>query len=167
MKEQKENGPHSHSSSADTMKAGVERNRGSSTLAPSSSASTLLSSSRSLYSRSSHSDASLCTSSSAGNGTHLPAFGVERESSTALLHLTSASRNVDRLPHPGCWCPGVRLLSPCPDCSPVTSPGLKVKLQAWASLLVNFSRHVSSQPNHPANFEDLYSPTLARGLSKP
>jgi hypothetical protein len=55
----KENGPrsHSHSCSADAMKAGVGRNKGSSTSAPSSSASTLLSSSRSLRSGSSHSTA--------------------------------------------------------------------------------------------------------------
>jgi len=84
---------HSHSSSADAIKAGVGRNRGSSTSAPSPSASALLSSSRSLRSRSSHSDASLYASSSTGAGTSLPTSVVDRKSSTALLHLSSASRS--------------------------------------------------------------------------
>jgi hypothetical protein len=83
----------SHSSSADAIKAGVGRNRGSSTSASSPSAFALLSSSRSLRSRSSHSDASLCTSSSTGPGTSLPMSVVDRKSSTALLHLSSASRS--------------------------------------------------------------------------
>jgi hypothetical protein len=82
-----------YSSSADAMKAGVGRNSDSSTSAPSSSASALLSSHLSLLSRSSHSDASLCASSSAGAGTRLPTSVVARKSSTALLHLSSASRS--------------------------------------------------------------------------
>jgi len=82
-----------YSSPTDAMKAGVGRNSVSSTSAPSSSASTLLSSSRSLRSRSSHSDASLCASSQARAGASLPTSVVERKSSTALLHLSSASRS--------------------------------------------------------------------------
>jgi hypothetical protein len=51
-----------------------------------SSASTLLSSSLSLRSRTSHSDASLCASSSAaGFGTLLPTSVVEKKSSTARI----------------------------------------------------------------------------------
>jgi hypothetical protein len=83
----------SHSSSSDAIKAGVGRNSGSSTLAPFPSASALLSSFRSLRSRSSHSDASLCASSSSGAGTRLPTSVVDRKSSTALLHVSSARRS--------------------------------------------------------------------------
>ena len=89
----KEIDPRSHSSSADAMKEGVGRNSGSSPSAPSLSSSALLSSSLSLRSRSSHSDASLCASSSASAGTRLPTSVVDRKSSTALLHLSSASRS--------------------------------------------------------------------------
>jgi hypothetical protein len=86
--------PPLYSFSAVAMNAGVGRNRGSSTSAPSSSASALLSSSLSLLSRSSHSDVSLsASSSSAGAGTHLHTSVVARTSSTALLHLSSASRS--------------------------------------------------------------------------
>src|SRR3978361_480929 len=60
---------------------------------PSPSPSALLSSSLSFLSRSSHSDASLCASSSAGAGTSLPTSVVDRKSSTAPLHLSSASRS--------------------------------------------------------------------------
>jgi hypothetical protein len=38
-------------------------------------------------------NASLCASSSAGAGTSLPTSVVDRKSSTALLHLSSASRS--------------------------------------------------------------------------
>jgi hypothetical protein len=82
-----------YSSSADAIKVGVGRNRGSSTSAPSPSASALLSSSRSLPSRSPHSDTSLYVSSSAWAGTSLPTSVVDRKSSTTLLHLSSASRS--------------------------------------------------------------------------
>jgi hypothetical protein len=75
------------------MKAGEGRNNGSSTSAPSSSASVLLASSRSLSPRSSHSDTSRCASCSAEGGTRLPASVLERKSSTALLHLSSVSRS--------------------------------------------------------------------------
>jgi hypothetical protein len=78
---------------SDAMKAGVGRNNGCSTSAPSASAAALLSSSRSLRSRSSRSDTSLCASSSAGGGTRVPTSVVERKSSTALLHHSSASRS--------------------------------------------------------------------------
>ena len=38
-----------------------------------------------------------------------------------------------------------------------SQPGvLNVNSQGWTTLLVNFSRRVSSQPDHPANFEDPY-----------
>jgi hypothetical protein len=55
------------------------------------SASCLLSSSFLHRSRSSHSDASLCASSSAGAGTRLPTSVVERKSNTGWLQLVSAS----------------------------------------------------------------------------
>jgi len=84
---------HSHSSSADARKAGVGRNRGSSTSASSLSVSASLSSSHSLLSRTSHSDASLCASSSTGAGASLPTSMVDRKSSTVLLHLSSARRS--------------------------------------------------------------------------
>jgi hypothetical protein len=73
--------------------AAMGRNKGSSTSAPSSSAATLLSSSRALRSQRSYSDTSLCASSLAGARTRLPTSIVERKSSTALLHLSSASRS--------------------------------------------------------------------------
>jgi len=45
-----------------------------------------------------------------------------------------------------------------PNSQPNSQPGaLNVNSQGWTSLLVNFSRRVSSQPDHPANFEDLCS----------
>jgi len=91
MKDKK--GAHSHSSSADAIKAGVGRNSGSSTSAPSPSASALLSSSRSLRSRSCPSEAALYASSSASAETSLRTSAVERTSRTALLHLLSASRS--------------------------------------------------------------------------
>jgi hypothetical protein len=69
-----------YSCSAAAMKAGVGRNSGSSTSAPSSSASTLLSSSLSLRSRSFHPDASVCASSAAGGGASLPTSVVARKS---------------------------------------------------------------------------------------
>jgi hypothetical protein len=75
------------------MKAGVGRNRGSSTSAPSSTAAALLSSALSLRSQSSHSDTSLCASSSATAETSLPTSVVDRKSRTALRHLSSASRS--------------------------------------------------------------------------
>jgi len=90
---QKGNTLHSHSSSADARKAGVRRNRGSLTSAPSLSVSASLSSSRSLLSRTSHSDASHCASSSTGARASLPISVVDRKSSTALLHLSSARRS--------------------------------------------------------------------------
>ena len=64
----------------------------SSSSAPSSSTSRLPSSSFSLRSRCSHSDASFCACSSAGAGTRPPTSVVERKSSTAWLHLPSARR---------------------------------------------------------------------------
>jgi len=71
-----------YSPPADATKEGV-RNNGSSS-APSLSASALLSSSRSLLSRSSHSDASLPASSSTSSaGTVLPTSVDERQSRTA------------------------------------------------------------------------------------
>ena len=80
-----------------TMREGVRRNSGCSSHpppAPNSSASTLRSSSLSLRSRSSHSDASLRASSSAARlGAHLPTSVVERKSSTARLHLVPARRS--------------------------------------------------------------------------
>ena len=88
-KEPKERQPVPCSSSADAMKEGVWRNSGSSTLAPSSSASTLRPSFRSLCSQSSHSDTSLPTSSLAG--TSLPTSVVERKSSTAWVVLNGGS----------------------------------------------------------------------------
>jgi len=82
--------PHSHTSSADAMKAGMGRNNGSSTSAPSSSASALLSS-RSPRSRSSHSDTSPRASSSAAGGTRLPTSVVEevkyRPAAASLVRL--------------------------------------------------------------------------------
>jgi hypothetical protein len=84
---------HSQSSCADAMKMGVGRNSGSSTLAPSPVASAALSSSLSLLSQSSHSDASLRASSSAWASTRLPTSVVARKSNIALLHLSSASRS--------------------------------------------------------------------------
>jgi len=97
----KETVSRSHSSSADAVKAGVGRNSVSSTSAPGFSSSALLSSSLSFRSRSSHSDASLCASSSAGARTRLPTSVVERKPSTVLLHLSSASmsRTFQRLFH--------------------------------------------------------------------
>jgi len=41
---------------------------------------------------------------------------------------------------------------------------LNVNSQGQTSLLVNLSRRVSSQPDHPANFEDLYYQHLASGF---
>jgi len=90
---QEGNTPHSHSSSLDTRKAGMGRNWGSSISTPSLSVSASLSSSRSLLSQTSHSDASLCASSSTGAGASLPTSVVDRKSSTALLHLSSARRS--------------------------------------------------------------------------
>ena len=84
---------HSHSSCADARKAGVGRNRDFSTSAPSLSVSASLSSSRSLLCQTSHSDASLCVSSSTGAGASLPTSVVDRKSSTALLHLSLARRS--------------------------------------------------------------------------
>jgi hypothetical protein len=73
------------------MKEGVGRNRGSSTLVPSSSASALLSS-LSPLSWSCHSDISF-SASSAGGGARLPTSVVVRKSSTGWLHLGSANRS--------------------------------------------------------------------------
>jgi len=84
---------HSHSSSADARKVGVGRNRGSLTSAPSLSVSASLSSSRSLLSRTSHSDVSLYAPSSTGARASLPTSVVDRKSSTALLNLSSARRS--------------------------------------------------------------------------
>jgi hypothetical protein len=91
---QRKRSPVPYTSSADAMKECVGRNSGSSSPpVPSSSASALRSSSRSLRSRSSHSDVPLRASSSAGVGTSLPTSVVERKSSPALLHVSLASRS--------------------------------------------------------------------------
>jgi len=84
---------HSHSSSANTIKADVGRNRGSLTSSPSLSVSASLSSSCSLFSRNSHSDTSLYVSFSTGAGASLPTSVVDRMSNTALLHLSLARRS--------------------------------------------------------------------------
>ena len=100
-KEQRRSCPAPYSSSTDAMKEGVGRNNGGSSPAPGSSASALLSSSRSLRSMRSHSDTSLPASSPAG--TSLPTSVVESKSNTAWLHLPSARRSqvfVPALPPP-------------------------------------------------------------------
>ena len=101
MKRQRKDAPVPYSSPADARKCGVGRNSGSSS-APNASASALLSSSRSLLSRSSHSDASLPASASAA-GTTLPTSVDMRNRSSAWLHLWSAKSSCAlhrRLPLP-------------------------------------------------------------------
>jgi len=68
----------------DTMKSGVGRNNGSSPPAPAPCSSS--------HSRTYSSDTTL-TAASSTHGTRLPTSVVERKSSTARLHLPSASRS--------------------------------------------------------------------------